>query len=227
LDALQKTEDEKDRITTEALEKRVKKQIEYYNEQKNYSQQLREMIKQNELDMLNDKIGSYGAQLAEKEGYFSMEKVLEEQKMALKNLAFKTSENILRQQIIQGGIGLKSMKKLMEQELKNYLITQGVQEGMKALQFTALGLGYLATSDPRAGMAFTAAAEHAAVATAFGVGAAAIGAGKSEGGGSSSDISNDVSTAVTEESSVKVLEAPYPDNATLRFMLGDELNKAI
>ena len=211
-----------------------KKQLQ--KEDLEYSLKINEMIRQNEADIMADKIGSYGAelaleaqQIAEKQGYFSMEQVLEEQKMALKNLSWKTSENILRQQIMQGGIGLKSMKKLMEQELKNYLITQGIKEGMEALKFTALGLGYLATSDPRAGLAFTAAAEHAAVATAFGVGAAAMGAGKQEGTSINTDTSTDTETAVTDSqnSAVKVLEAPYPDNATLRFMLGDELNKAI
>lgn len=226
--------------TSDFYDKMIKENEEYLEKKKkdnlDYTEQINEMIKQNEADMLNDKIGSYGAelaleaqQIAEKQGYFSMEKTLEEQKMALKNLAFKTGENILRQQIIQGGIGLKSMKKLMEQELKNYLITQGIQEGMKALQFTALGLGYLAMSDPRAGLAFTAAAEHAAVATAFGVGAAAMGAGKQESSNINTDTSTDTQTAVTDSqnSSVKVLEAPYPDNATIRFMLGDEINKAI
>lgn len=226
--------------TSDFYDKMIKENEEYLEKKKkdnlDYTEQINEMIKQNEADMLNDKIGSYGAelaleaqQIAEKQGYFSMEQVLEEQKMALKNLAFKTGENILRQQIIQGGIGLKSMKKLMEQELKNYLITQGIQEGMKALQFTALGLGYLAMSDSRAGLAFTAAAEHAAVATAFGVGAAAMGAGKQESSNINTDTSTDTQTAVTDSqnSSVKVLEAPYPDNATIRFMLGDEINKAI
>lgn len=226
--------------TSDFYDKMIKENEEYLEKKKkdnlDYTIQINEMIKQNEADMLNDKIGSYGAelaleaqQIAKKQEYFSMEQVLEEQKMALKDLAFKTGENILKQQIIQGGLGLKSMKKLMEEELKNYLITQGIQEGMKALQFTALGLGYLAMSDPRAGLAFTAAAEHAAVATAFGVGAAAMGVGKQESSSINTDTSTDTQTAVTDSqnSSVKVLEAPYPDNATIRFMLGDEINKAI
>lgn len=222
--------------TTDFYEKMVEENEKYLLEKKQQEEEDNEKKKQEEAKRLADKIGSYGAelaleaqQIAEKQGYFSMEKVLEEQKMALKNLAWKTTENILRQQIVQGGIGLKSMKKLMEQELKNYLITQGIKEGMEALKFTALGLGYLATSDPRAGLAFTAAAEHAAVATAFGVGAAAMGAGKQESSGINTDTSTDTETAVTDSqnNAVKVLEAPYPDNATLRFMLGDELNKAI